>query len=61
MIYILEQVLLLAETFECFREMSLQYYNLLPGMAWNALLIMTGIELELLTDIDFHLFFESNV
>ena len=56
-------MLLLADVFETFRSTSMQHYGLDPahyfsasGMSWDALLKMTNVELELLTDIDMHLF-----
>lgn len=33
----------------------------MPGLCWNAILYMTGVRLELLTDIDQHLFVKSGV
>ena len=33
-------------------------YYMTPGLSWDALLKYAGIKLELLTDIDKHLFFE---
>ena len=33
----------------------------LPGLSWDALLKKTGIELELFTDIDMHLFIERGM
>ena len=51
--------LLLADVFEDFRNMSLQIYDLdpgkflsAPGLAWEAALKKTNVELDLLTDID---------
>ena len=59
-------VLLLAGVLENFRKTcQLQYkldsahYYSSPGMSWDALLKKTGIELELLTDYDQHLFIEK--
>jgi len=67
-IYLRTDVLLLADVFEAFRNTSIQYYGLdpahyfsAPGMSWDALLKMTKVELELLTDIDMHLFMEKGL
>lgn len=58
-------VLLLTDVFETFRGTAVKHYSLdpahyfsLPGMAWDALLKKTQIELVLLTDIYMHLFVE---
>ena len=55
-------VLLLADVFENF----INYYGLdpchyfsSPGLSWDAMLKMTGIELELISDIDMHLFIKK--
>ena len=32
-----------------------------PGLSWDAMLKMTGIELELISDIDIHLFIEKGM
>src|SRR5688572_9066692 len=67
-LYLRTDVLLLADVFETFRATSMKHYQLdpayyfsLPGMAWDALLKKTKVELELLTDIDMHLFFERGL
>ena len=67
-LYLKTDVLLLAEIFESFRQMACQYYQLdpchfysLPGLAWNAMLKMTRIELELLMDVDIYLYLEKNL
>ena len=67
-LYLKTDVLLLADVFENFRNMSLQYYELDPcnvfttaGLAWNAMLKMTGVRLELLRDIDVHLYIERGI
>ena len=56
-------VLLLADVFEKFVKTCLDYYGLdpchyfsSPGLSLDAVLKMTGIELELIHDIDMHLF-----
>jgi len=67
-IYLRTDVLLLANVFETFRSTSMQHYGLDPahyfsaaGMSWDTLLKMTKVELELLTDIDVHLFMEKGL
>ena len=60
-IYLRTDVLLLADVFDTFRNSSIQHYFSAPGMSWDALLKMTKVELELLTDIDMHLFMEKGL
>ena len=62
--YVQSDTLLLADIFENFRDMSLKIYELdpayfvsLPGFAWQACLI-TGVNLELFTDINMLLVIE---
>jgi len=50
---------LLADVFETFRDLMLRthkldpaYYFSLPQLSWDAMLKMTGIELDLLSDPD---------
>lgn len=61
-------VLLLADVFQKFRSSSMIHYKLdpanylsLPGLAWDALLKMTGVKLELLTDTSMHLQIEKGL
>ena len=58
----------LADVFETFRKTCLRQYGLYPahyytspGLSWDALLKKTGVELELLTDYDQHLFIEKGM
>ena len=66
-LYLETDTLLLADVFEKFRALCLKdygldpvYYYTTPNMAWDALLKMTKINLELLTDIDMYLMFERS-
>ena len=61
-------VLLLADVFENFRYICLKiygldpvYYYTAPGLAWDACLKMTGVQLELLSDADMLLMFEKGI
>ena len=67
-VYCRTDVLLLADVFENFQNSCLKQYKLdpahyypSPGMSWDALLRITGVELELLTDYDQHLFIEKGI
>ena len=67
-LYCRTDVLLLADVFEEFRRTCLRQYGLdpahyytAPGLSWDALLKKTGVELELLTDYDQHLFIEKGL
>ena len=61
-----KDTLLLVDIYENFRNMCLDMYELdpvyfvsAPGLAWQACLKKTGVELELLTDIDTLLMIEK--
>ena len=65
-LYLLTDVLLLADCFENFRKTCLLFYGLdpahyftAPGLSWDAALKMTKVKLELLTDVDMHLMVEK--
>ena len=65
-LYLKTDVLLLAGVFEKFIKTCLNYYGLdpchyfnAPGLSWDAMLKMTGIKLDLISDIDMHLFIEK--
>ena len=67
-LYLTLDVLLLADVFENFRCMSLNYYELdpchyytLPGLSFDACLKMTKIELELLCEPEQFLFDENSI
>ena len=67
-LYLGSDVLLLADVFKSFRKTCLQYYKLdpchyftSPGLSWDAMLKMTNIKLELMTDIDMFQFIEKGM
>ena len=67
-LYNVTDVLLLADVFENFRNICLENYKLdpahyftAPGLAWDACLKMTGVNLELLTDMDMLLMVERGI
>ena len=67
-VYNITDVLLLADVFENFRDLCLKNYGLdpahyytAPGLAWDAMLKMTKINLELLSDIDKLLMIEKGI
>ena len=67
-LYNVSDVLLLSDVFENFRDVCMENYQLdpawyytAPGLAWDACLKKTGVELELLHDIDMLLMFEKGI
>ena len=67
-LYIQSDTLLLADVFKNLRNMCLETYELdpvyflsLPGVAWQACLKMTGVELELLMDPNMLLMIEEGI
>ena len=65
-LYNVSGVLLLADIFENFRNVCMDNYKLdpawyftSPGLAWDAALKLTGVELELLSDYDMLLMIKS--
>ena len=67
-LYVQGDTLLLTDVFENFRDMCIKEYELdpahflsLPGLAWQACLKKTNIELELLTNYDMLLMVEEGI
>ena len=69
-LYLKTDILLLADVFQNFRKLCIDYYELdplhyitTPGFSWDSMLKMTGIYLELFTekDTDMHLFIEKGI
>ena len=67
-LYLTSDILLLADVFENFRKTCLEYYKLdpchyftSPGLSWDAMLKMTNIKLELMTNVDMYLFIEKGL
>ena len=61
-------ILLLADVFENFQKTCVQYYKLdpchyftSPELSWDAMLKMTDIKLELMTDVDMFQFIEKGM
>ena len=67
-LYNAADVLLLADVFENFRDICIKnyerdpgHYYTAPGLAWDAALKVTKVELELLSDIDMLLMVEKGI
>ena len=67
-LYLKSDILLLVDVFENFRKTCLEYYKLdpchyftSPGLSWDAMLKMTDIKLELMTDVDMFQFIEKGM
>ena len=67
-LYLKTDVLLLADVMESFRKLCEKHYELdpahfftTPGLAWDAMLKMTQVELELLGDVDQLLMIEKGI
>ena len=67
-LYLASDILLLADVFENFRKTCIENYKLdpchyftSPGLSWDAMLKMTDIKLELMTDIDMFQFIEKGL
>ena len=67
-LYVKTDVLLLACVFENFREVAMRHYKMdaaqfygVPGFSWSAMLKYTGVTLDLITDIDMHIFLERSM
>ena len=66
--YLKKDVLLLADVFEKFIDTCLKFYGLdpchyfsFPGLSWDAMLKMTGVKLQKISDIDKYLFIEKGL
>ena len=66
--YLKKDVLLLADIFENFIDRCLKFYKIDPchyissqGLSWDAMLKMTGVELEKITDTDMYLLIEKGL
>ena len=67
-LYVRSDTLLLADVFENFRNACMKNYELdpahfvsLPGLAWQACLKKTNVEVELITDYDMLLMIEDGI
>ena len=67
-LYLKTDICHLSDVFQKFSDFSYKTYNLdprhsytLPGFSWQAMLKMTKIELELISDSDIHLFLMDTI
>ena len=67
-LYLKSDVLILADVFQNFRKICLAYYGLdpchyisSPGLSWDAMLKMTKVNLDLISDVDMQLFIEKGM
>ena len=67
-LYLKSDALLLADVFESFKKTCFQYHKLdpchyftSPGLSWGAMLKMSDIELELMTDVDMFRFIKKRI
>jgi hypothetical protein len=67
-LYLKTDVLILADVFENFRKECLKHYKLdpchyfsSPGLSWDSMLKITGVKLELMTDVDMFQFIERGM
>ena len=67
-LYVQTDTLLLTDVFEKFRDKCIEIYGLdpsyflsAPGLAWQACLKKTNVNLELLTDVDMLLMIEAGI
>ncbi|CAP20797.2 Protein CBG24110 [Caenorhabditis briggsae] len=66
--YMINDVLLLADVFETFRNVSLKEYKLdpcwyytSPGLAWDAMLYKTGVKLQTIKDVEMYNLIEKGI
>ena len=66
--YLKCDVLLLADAFEKFRYNSIKKYGLCPSddlssaaLRWDAMLNITEVKLEIISDLDMYIFFEKGM
>jgi len=67
-LYLITDVLLLSDVFDNFREICYKNYGLdpanyltSPSLAWDAMLKMTKVKIELFTDVDMYLMNEKGI